>query len=475
MVRYELGCSALLTAPALTVNHLHAALAEPDLDPQLREDIAFRLAQALAHSDRLKEAAEMVGEESARTESRRGRLRLQAAHFLWQVFDAAETGGPVRSRRLARLAEHLAGRTEGERAVLCLRAWDATLRGEPAAVAVGAADRALALEDAEPQAGGVRQAPPPGRPGRPLGYTDPDWGFELPSVAALSFMYADRPDRAEEMFAAAIAECEQTGWSGAHLSFAFTLLGLVRFRRGRLGEAEEFAREGVRLADRVGRRVPAQWYAVGLLIDVLLSRGRLEEAREIAGAHEFGPPFPAAVVFPDPQTVLGRLLLAEGRHAAAAAELTEVGRRMEAKGALNPTWCPWAGHLALALAGDDPAAARRLAEQTLERARRQGTATAVGQALRTSAAVAAGPAEAVVLLQEAVEHLDRSPDAHEYAEALVDLGAALRATGRTAEAAEPLYRGADLAVRCAADGLVERALAELAAAGLRPRLLRTVD
>ncbi|MGA5702908.1 ATP-binding protein [Peterkaempfera bronchialis] len=515
-VLYELGCSALLTAPAVTVNHLRAALAQPDLDPDLREDIAFRLAQALAHSDRLVEAAEVVGDEAGRTESPSGRLRLQTAHFLWQVFDAYETEGPARSRRLARLAEHLGGHTEGERAVLCLRAWDATLRGEPAATTLAIADRALGLASRAPLSGqtsltgqtpltgqtslttqtpqipeaplwtGTGPGPSPTPLGRPprhstgrtrsaLSYTDPDWGFELPSVAALSFMYADQPDRAEEMFGAAIAECEQAGWSGAHLSFGFTLLGLVRFRQGRLGAAEGFAREGVRLADRVGRRVPAQWYAVGLLIDVLLSRGHLDEAQQVADNYDFGPPFPSAVVFPDPQTVLGRLLLSQGRHTEAAAELAEVGRRMEAKGALSPTWCPWAGHLALAVADDDPDRARLLVAQTLERARRHGTATAIGQALRTAAAVADGGPEALALLEEAVDLLSRSPSLHEYAEALVDLGAALRRADRADEAADRLYAGVDLAVRCEADGLADRARAELAATGPRLRPLRVVD
>ncbi|MER6568319.1 AAA family ATPase [Streptomyces sp. NPDC001093] len=448
-VLYELGCSALLTSPATTVNHLSAALELPDLDPTLREDATFRLAQALAHNDQLGEAAAVAGAGVAHARTHGARLRLQAAHHLWLVFDTQEVQAPVRSRRLARLAEHLSGQSVGEKALLCLRTWDATLRGEPAESALAVATRAVGLR-----------------------YTDPDWGFELPSITALGYMYADECDRAEELFSSAIAECQQVGWSGAHLSFGFSLLGLVHFRRGLLVEAERCAREAVRLADRVGPRLPAKWYAVGLLLDVLLSRGHTEEALNVAEMHDFAPPYPNAVVFPDPRTLYGRLLLVRGRRKEAIAQLTAAGERLEAKGMLNPTWCPWAGHLALALAPEDPAGARALAAQTLRRAERYGTPTATGEALRFSAAVSED-GDAPALLERAVETLSKSPNQYLYAEALVDLAISLRRRGRAPRAAELLLEGADLAERCGADQLAARAHAELSAAGPGPSELPT--
>ncbi|MGW1161537.1 ATP-binding protein [Streptomyces sp. NPDC002519] len=449
-VLYELGCSALLTTPATTVNHLTAALEQPFLGPELRNDITFRLAQAFAHNDQLAKAAAVADAEAARAESSRARLRLQAAHYLWLVFDAHEAQASTRSRRLARLAEHLPGKDIEERALLCLRTWDAMLRGEPAADMLAVATRSLGLS-----------------------YTDPDWGFELPSMTALSYMYADECDRAEELFSSAIAECEQVGWGGAHLSFGFTLLGLVRFRRGMLGRAEDCAREGVRLAERVGPRVPAQWYAVGLLLDVLLSRGRVEEAARVAETYDFAAPYPNAVVFPDTQTVYGRLLLARGLREEAALQLTAAGQRLEAKGILNPTWCPWAGHLALAVADEDPRRARALTAEMLRRAEHYGTPTAIGEALGFSAAVAED-GKALPLRERAVEVLSRSPDQHAYAEALIDLSAELGRAGRTDRVAELLFEGIELADRCGADQLAERGRAELARAGLRLRGRRTL-
>jgi DNA-binding CsgD family transcriptional regulator len=141
----------------------------------------------------------------------------------------------------------------------------------------------------------------------------------------------------------------------------------------------------------------------------------------------------------------------------------------------NPAWCPWQLHLALAEAHDAPERARAIAGEAVERARQFGTASAIGTALRTAAEVAAGPAERAKTLEEAVGYLEGSPSGYELARALVDHGTALRRTGSVHDAAEQLYRGLEGALLCGADGLAERAREELAAAGLRPRRLRTTD
>ncbi|MFJ6567741.1 ATP-binding protein [Streptomyces sp. NPDC091292] len=445
-VLYELGCASLLTEPATTVNHLRAALEEPVAEPELRQGIVYRLSQVLAHSDRLAEASDTLAREIPLTTDPKVRLRLQAEQFMWDAFRADEPASPARSRRLTRLADRLPGRDLTERYVIGLRAWDATLRGEPADVAVHHAERALA--------GG-------------LGWADVDRGFEVPALTALTFMYADRPARTEELFAAGIADFEHQGWRGAHLAFGYTLLGYVRFRRGRLTKAEEFARAGLRLAERVGPGVPVLWYAVGTLVEILLARGRVDEAARLAADYAFAAPFPAAVVFPDAQAVRGELLLAQGLVEEATAELTSAGRRLEGRGMRNPAWCPWQLHLARAQAHGAPEQAVATAREAVDRARQYGAPSAVGQVLRTAAEVSPA-AERVKLLREAVEHLERSPAAYELACALVALGGELRRAGRPDEAAEHLHRGRDLADRCGADGLAERARADLTAAGPRP-------
>ncbi|MBE8470255.1 AAA family ATPase [Streptomyces sp. 3R004] len=452
-VLHELGSASLLTEPATTVNHLRAALEEPIADRELRHRIVYRLSQVLAHSDRLAEASDTLAREIRVTDDARVKLRMVSEQFMWDAFRADEPDHPSRSRRLTKLADRLKGRDLTERYIIGLRTWDAVLRGEPAHVALHHAERALA--------GG-------------LGWAEPDRGFEVPVLVALAFMYADRPGRTEELFAAGIADFERQGWRGAHLSFGYTLLAYVRYRRGRLAEAEDFVRAGLRLAERVGPGTPAHWYAVGILIEVLLARGRVTEAAQTAEDYAFSEPFPAAVVFPDAQTVYGELLLARGLTKDAVNQLASAGRRLDPRGIRNPAWCPWQLHLARAESHDTPERAVTTALEALSRARQFGTPSAIGQALRTAAEVSSGSAR-VKYLEEAVAHLECSPAGYELACALVALGTELRRTGRAAEAAEYLYRGLDAAVQCGADGLVEEARDELAAAGLRPRRLHSTE
>ncbi|WP_322899854.1 5,6-dimethylbenzimidazole synthase, partial [Actinacidiphila rubida] len=415
-VLYELGCCSQLLEPSTTVNHLRAALEEPIDDPELRDDIHFRLSQSLAHSDRLSEAAEVVGHAARTATSARTRLRMQSEQFMWDAFRADEPDSPSRSRRLTRLADRLTGRDLTERYIIGLRAWDATLRGEHTSTVLRHAGRALE--------GGLPWAVD----GR---------GFEVPVLVAMTYMYSDRPDRAEELFATGIADFERQGWRGAHLSFGYLLLGYVRYRGGRLAEAEELARDGLRLAERVGRGTPVQWYSVAVLIEILLARGRVDEATALAAEYAFREPFPAAVTFPDAQAVHGELLLARGLHREAAAVLSSVGRRLDPRGMRNPAWCPWQLDLALAEAHDAPLRARETALDAVTRARQFGADSAIGHALRVAAEVVDDNDEALKLLAEAVDRLSGSPSAYQLACALVAHGTALRRAGAgTAAAAE---------------------------------------
>ncbi len=430
---YELGCATLLSSPPTTVRHLRAALDLPGLADNLRVDATFRLAAALSHNNQLKEAALALAVEAERTAPGPGLMRLQAAHFLWEGMQAAEDDGPGRSRRLAANADHLTGRDNAERALLTLRAFDAMLRGENSQLIVDLCERALVN----------------GRPARGLGWTDTEWGFELPTLLGITYAFTDRLDRAEELFGEAVRAFEISGWSGAHLAFAHTLLGLVNRRRGRLAEAEGFLREGLRLADRVGSGLPVHWDAACLLIDTLLARGRVTEARKIADQYDFGTPYPSAMVLPDGPCVRGRLLLAEGRTKEAVTELEAAGLALEPRGRFNGIWGPWAGDLARALAEEDPGRAARIANSARMHAERFGTETAIGEALRC-VALFARPEEAERLLAEAVRHLEASPSGYEFALALVEHGIAARSPGELARA----YR---LATACGAESLAARA------------------
>lgn len=430
---YELGCATLLSSPPTTVRHLRAALDLPGLADNLRVDATFRLAAALSHNNQLKEAALALAAEAERTAPGPGLMRLQAAHFLWEGMQATEDDGPGRSRRLAANADHLTGRDNAERALLTLRAFDAMLRGENSQLIVDLCERALVN----------------GHPARGLGWTDSEWGFELPTLLGITYAFTDRLDRAEELFGEAVRAFEISGWSGAHLAFAHTLLGLVNRRRGRLAEAEGFLREGLRLADRVGSGLPVHWDAACLLIDTLLARGRVTEARKIADQYDFGTPYPSAMVLPDGPCVRGRLLLAEGRMKEAVTELEAAGQALEPRGRFNGIWGPWAGDLARALADEAPGRAARIANSARVHAERFGTETAIGEALRC-VALFAGPEEAAQLLGEAVRHLEASPSGYEFALALYEYGIAARSP-------RELARAHKLATACGAESLATRA------------------
>jgi DNA-binding CsgD family transcriptional regulator len=127
---------------------------------------------------------------------------------------------------------------------------------------------------------------------------------------------------------------------------------------------------------------------------------------------------------------------------------------------------PWRSGAALAaIRLGDVARARALAAAEVEQARAVGAPRALGIALRTAGLVGGDTG----LLAESVDVLERSPARLELARSLMFLGIAHRRARRARDARAPLGRGLDLARECGATELAARALAELQAAGARPR------
>ncbi|WP_338702404.1 AAA family ATPase [Streptomyces sp. Q6] len=433
-VLYELGCATLLTSPATTIKHLDAALdTTPGLDGDQRVDAVCRLSQALVHNDQLEEALRLIDTEAERLDPGPARLRLQAVHFMWEGIHAGEEDSPGRSRNLATLADRLGGRDNPERVLLILRAFDAMTRGENAEEVVERCDRALVN----------------GRLAPGLGWTDPEWGFEVLAMLGSAYLFADRLDRAESLFTEAVREYETAGWSGGHLAIAHAFVGYVHRRRGRLTDAEAFLRESLRLADRVGHGLPMHWDAACMLIDTLLARGKPDEAQDIADRYAFGPPYPSTIVLPDAHSVRGRLLLATGRVEEGINELESAAKASIARGGHNTIMAPWALDLARALALTDPRRAAELAGEARIQAERFGTDTAIGEALRCAASLETGQKQ-LTLYAKAVTYLEASPCAYEHALARVEYGIAGRSLSE-------LNRGLTLARSCGADGLAARA------------------
>jgi len=134
----------------------------------------------------------------------------------------------------------------------------------------------------------------------------------------------------------------------------------------------------------------------------------------------------------------------------------------------NPSYVPWRSILALALALDDPAHARTLAEYELARARDLGQPRGIGGALRVCGLLEGG-SDGIEILSEAAVMLRSSPAKLELARTLCDLGAAQRRAGRRSDSREPLREALELAQRCDAEPLAEQAREELLATGAHPR------
>ena len=259
---------------------------------------------------------------------------------------------------------------------------------------------------------------------------------------------------------------EQAGRRGSlfGLVSGSTQRGLARLRRGELAEAEADLLVADRLATEHGM-LAARPFAIAVLAQVMVELGRAGELRSQLEAIPEGLVTSAQITL---RHARGVVRLADGDHAGGVEDLRAVGLDMERLGASSAGVIPWRSPLAEALAEQEPVEARALAEEELRRARASGLGSAEGMALRALALIETGD-ERIALLEQATAALEPTDARLEHARALTDLGAALRAEDRMEEARTPLLLALDLAHRCGAWPLADRARAEAVAAGARPR------
>jgi len=241
----------------------------------------------------------------------------------------------------------------------------------------------------------------------------------------------------------------------------------VRARRGELVAAETNVRMVMEIAAEYGMTfaIPsAMWYGA----DALIERPELADVAALADAGGLPPDLARTASGALLREVRGRLALAAGDFGTARAELRAAADTYETLHLVNPGASCWRSALALAIAAEDPAGALRLADSELEDARRTGLPRPAAIALRTRGLLEGGE-RGLRDLREAAELAAASGAPLEHARGLVELGAALRRANQRSAAREPLRIGLDLAYRCAATRLAERARAELVAAGARPR------
>jgi DNA-binding CsgD family transcriptional regulator len=412
--------------------------------PVIRTDAALALARALTMAGETRRAAELLaqGMDELLPTSSDDAKRLGAELIV--VTDVDLNAASFVADRLAR-AERMAREGPVNPATLAHEAVLLLESGDSAERAVAAAQQALADGTL----------------------------FELAMAGSQYFLLtvfvlvcADRFDDAQRHHDHVIAESRARGLA-APFVIGSAQRGYVHARQGSLEEAEADAYAGFEVA-RLNNWMPFELMALLPLVVALTERDPRSGMRLVLEADVALDQIEhaqAAVLM----IARGRLRLELGDMAGAAEDLLEGGKRFVDWGVVNPGAFDWRSSAAQALlAIGHRDRAHELAREEVERARRWGTPRAIGIALRGQGLVEGG-ADGVDLLREAVSVLEGSQARLEHARALTELGAAFRRANHRTEARAPLREGLELARRCGATMLANRAVQELAAAGARPR------
>ena len=286
-------------------------------------------------------------------------------------------------------------------------------------------------------------------------------------AAAVALTHVGELASAERTLGDAIAQFRERGLLGA-VAAAAAFRAHAQYLAGRLAAAEADARLWLEQPAMAAWPIPSA-VATATLVFVQVEHGQLDEARRALDAFERSPHDPEAVPSQPLRSGRAYLLAAEGKPQQALETLRECERFERDWHAHAGLWVAWRSQAALCrlAVGDQPEACR-LADQELALARAFGAKRAIGIALHAHALVHDADQEA---LAEAIEKLADSGARLEHARATIDLGSAIRRTGKRADARRALADGADLAHHCGATALVDRAREELRLAGARPRRL----
>jgi DNA-binding CsgD family transcriptional regulator len=443
----ELGFAESYAGDPQAAAHLEMALATA-AEATAQVAITLALGRMLQIDGRNREALEVFDRTRARLAStdRRAALTLEGAALGAAQLDAQTADDAAqRIARLRRLAEEQPDVPPSVFGMLAFAAANANESAETAArLAFRALDRAPKL--------------------LPEAVDRPPFFYH----ACIALTFAERYEEALARFDEALADARRLG-SLPHVLGLSCYRAFAHLRIGNLADAEADAR----VALETGPRLPGVHAAVALavLLETFAERGELEAAEAANERYRLAEQFPTMLHAGSVLAARGRLRLAELRPAAALGDLLSAGDLLARLRSPSPSVAPWRSDAALAhLALGARAEARALAAEEITLAQACHGPRALGIALR-AAGLAESGTRGIELLRQAVRVLEGSGARLEHARAMTDLGAALRRAGRRAESSEILRPALDLAHRCAALALTERARTELIAAGGRPRRL----
>ena len=236
-------------------------------------------------------------------------------------------------------------------------------------------------------------------------------------AACLALTLADDMAEAEAGLAAVLGHAQRRG---RRAGAALACLGLAAAarHRGELDAAEHHIGCALRELPLDGWHPITRPFPLALRAWVALERGGVEEAERA-----LSPALPEAAEDGAAWAYLlfarGLAALRRGRHRRALRDLTEAGRRLANRRAVNPMLVPWQVHAAEAAAAlGDAATARALREESLNLALSWGTASAVGSALLAGAAAETSPGAKRSGYGRAERVLRESPAGLRHAEAL---------------------------------------------------------
>ena len=446
----ELGQAEAAAGLPEAAQSLREAVALLDDDPAAQADALRSLGRILFYLGSDEEAAEAF-ERALSAVTGDSELSLELAADFAQ---AASWHPQLRRRALRRLTPLLAGHrvaaTTAERLALAHVAGDRFLKGHDrehvVALALRAWDDGAILEAGD--------------------------GAEIAVFGlAGTLLHSDAFSEAEKVIDTALADARARGAAHAVATMTYRRASLCRH----LGRLDEAVADLERVVEARHESWDAQLAgAFALLSDCHLLRGDRAAAAEALELERRGEDrWPLTTAYALFRGARGELALAGGDAGAALEDFEAAGRLLvEVMDAPNPSLSAWRNGAALAsMALEDPEAAPRRATEAVELARAFAAPRALGGALRVLGLVQGGE-QGLATLQEAVAILEDSPAELERAQAQVELGAALRRSGRRADARSPLREGLDRADRAGASSLAARAREELASAGARPRRAR---
>lgn len=289
--------------------------------------------------------------------------------------------------------------------------------------------------------------------------------FPLHYFVAQTLLYLDELDTADRLNRHLTREISGRGME-LLVSSLTVYRAVLALRRGNIAEALGAAQDAADHAAPTGR-LPYALTVDTIRIDALLALGRVEAAENIAVTHAVAGQTEVAWERPRFLMSLAALRIAQGEPRAGLSLLRECGHHCEALGTVSPAMSPWRSRaVAVHLALGDPGAARALAEQELDLARRCRIPRALGVALRAAGAVTDG-LRGLDMLAEAVTVLRTTPARLELARACHDFGVALLRRDDKRGARGALRDGLDLAVGCGATALAARLEERLHLAGGR--------